>query len=82
MLELLTEAQVAALAQVHPRTIRRLTDRGKLPALNFGNGGRRKVYRIDPAALLNVQPVHLPLPRERYRRSQPASILGGVKLRD
>ena len=82
MLELLTEAQVAALAQVHPRTIRRLIDRGKLPALNFGNG-RRKVYRIDPAALLNVQPVHLPLPRERHRRSQlPASIMGGVKLRD
>jgi len=82
MPELLTEAQAAALAQIHPRTIRRLIDRGKLPALNFGNG-RRKIYRIDPAALLRVQPVQQPLPRERYRRSQlPASILGGVKLRD
>ena len=80
MLELLTEAQAAALAQIHPRTIRRLIDRGKLPALNFGNG-RRKVYRIDPAALLQVQPVQPPLPRERYRRIQPASILGGVELR-
>jgi excisionase family DNA binding protein len=81
--ELLTEKEAAIIAKVHPRTIRRLISGGKLPALNFGNGGRRKVYRIDPAALLNVQPVHLPLPRERHRRSQlPASIMGGVKLRD
>jgi len=48
--ELLTEKEAAIIAKVHPRTIRRLISGGKLPALNFGNGGRRKVYRIDPAA--------------------------------
>jgi excisionase family DNA binding protein len=65
--ELLTERQAAERACVSRWTIRRLIERGKLPALEYGSG-RKKIYRIDPAALLTVQPVQPPPPQERRQR--------------
>ena len=48
--ELLTEAEAAAIAKVHPRTIRRLIDTGRLTAINLGFG-KKKLYRINPENL-------------------------------
>jgi len=64
---LLTIEEAARIAGVCPRTIRRLYDAGKLPAANYGTG-RKKVLRIDPAVLSNVQPFEPPPPRESRRR--------------
>lgn len=71
-MELLTEHEAAALAKVHPRTIRRLIDRGILPAVNYGMGSK-KIYRINAADLGTVQPVAKPAgPQRRQRRVTPA----------
>jgi|GEM_PF-648753 len=66
MSELLTEREAAERAKVHPRTIRRLIDAGKLPAVNYGLG-RKRIYRIDSAALFQVQPVFV-APKETGKR--------------
>lgn len=75
--KLLTEEQAASVAGVHPRTIRRLIDKGLLPASNYGLG-RKKLYRIDPAALTNVQPAQPPAPRERRRRRVRVEATAGL----
>jgi len=69
-MELLTEAEAAAVAKVHPRTIRRLIETGKLAAINFGMGSK-KIYRIKPEDLGSVQPVEKPAgPQRRQRRER------------
>jgi excisionase family DNA binding protein len=68
---LVTEEEAAAIAKVHPRTIRRLIDKGKLPAVNYGLGSK-KIYRVKPEDLGMVQPVALPPPpQRRQRRATP-----------
>jgi len=75
---LLTETEAAAVAKVHPRTIRRLIDKGLLPASNYGLG-RKKIYRIQRADLARVQPAEPPPPTERRRRHvAPAATQGKV----
>lgn len=76
VIKLLTEEQAAQVAQVCPRTIRRLIDRGVLPAVNYGLG-RRRIYRIHPDSLAKVQPVQPPPPRERRRRRVVATAATG-----
>lgn len=71
-MELLTEHEAAALAKVHPRTIRRLIDRGMLAAINFGMGSK-KIYRIKPEDLGSVQPVAKPAGPQRRQRRQLVS---------
>ncbi|MGE5607803.1 MAG: helix-turn-helix domain-containing protein [Bacillota bacterium] len=65
--ELLTEREAAERTGVSRWTIRKLIEGGKLTAMNFGTP-RRKIYRVDPAALLAMQPVQAPTPRERRQR--------------
>ena len=77
---LLTEAEAAALAKVHPRTIRRLIEKGFLPASNYGLG-RKKLYRIEASALARVQvaePSAPAEPRRRRRRAVAAPTNGKV----
>lgn len=69
-MELLTEHEAAALAKVHPRTIRRLIDKGILPAVNYGMGSK-KIYRINAADLGTVQPVAKPAGPQRRQRRNP-----------
>jgi hypothetical protein len=64
---LLTELEAAEMAKVCPRTIRRLIEGGKLRAANYGNG-RKKLYRIRPEDMADVQPFEMPAPHERVRR--------------
>lgn len=52
--ELLTEAEAAAIAKVSKKTIRRLIVAGRLPAVDYGSG-RHHNYRINPEDLLRVQ---------------------------
>lgn len=68
-MDLLTEAEAALIAKVHPRTIRRRIDDGTLKACNYGTGGK-KLYRINPADLGDVQPNAVPAPPERRPRRQ------------
>jgi excisionase family DNA binding protein len=75
---LLTESQEAAAAQVDKRTIRRLIENGRLRALDFGSG-KRHHYRIDPADLYMVQPAVekfpiTPLQRRRQRHQRVGSL--------
>lgn len=75
MTDLLTEAEAATIAKVHPRTIRRLIEKGKLPAANYGLGRIRK-YRINPADLFTVQPVQPIIRERRIRREKRADTAG------
>lgn len=50
MQELLTVLEAAALARVHPGTIRRWLQEGRLKAIKIG-----RQWRIEPAALLQVK---------------------------
>lgn len=50
--ELLTTGQVASLLNVHPQTVRRWIDTGRLPALRLPSGVWR-VRRDDLDALLS-----------------------------
>jgi hypothetical protein len=71
--ELLTEEEAAAVAKVHPRTIRRRIDAGELPASNYGSGAK-KIYRIKPGDLAVVQLSEPPPgPERRRRRYVPAT---------
>lgn len=71
-MNLLTENEAAAIAKVHPRTIRRLIERGKLPASNFGMGSK-KIYRINADDLGSVQPCVAVAPQRRQRRAVAAA---------
>lgn len=75
-MSLLTEAEAAAIAQVHPRTIRRLIERGHLPASNFGLGAK-KLYRIKAEDLGSVQSVQPPAPPQRRQRRQRQLVTSG-----
>jgi len=68
-MELFTEHEAALATKVSERTIRRLIEAGKLRATNYGMG-KKKLYRIDPADLLNVQPFVVIEPEPRRRRSR------------
>jgi len=74
---LVTETEAGKLAGVSSRTIRRLIEKGLLPAHNFGMG-RRRVYRVDPALLQRVQLVQPHAPRIRMRRGVLVPIDGGL----
>jgi excisionase family DNA binding protein len=50
----ITVAQAARQLNVHPRTVTRLIEKGRLPALDVGTG-RHKDYRIDPADLASLR---------------------------
>lgn len=67
---LLTEREAAVMAKVSIRTLRRLIQRGKLPALNYGTE-KRKSYRINSDDLLGVQPVENPLSARPPARKPP-----------
>jgi excisionase family DNA binding protein len=71
-LRMLTVEEAGKFAKVSPWTIRRLIERGKLPASNFGSG-RRDIYRIKLEDLSRVQPFQPPPPRERPRRRTVAA---------
>jgi Helix-turn-helix domain len=74
---LLTERDAAREAGVSTKTIRRLIQRGRLEAIDYGNGSRH-TYRIKLGALaaLKQQPgkVEAPAHRRRIRR-RAASVL-------
>lgn len=70
---LLTEDEAAAMAKVHPRTIRRLIEKGLLPAANYGLG-RKKLYRIAPSALASVQAAKPPAPVEPRRKRRAVAV--------
>lgn len=77
-MDLLTEHEAAKAAKVSKWTIRRLIEKGKLRAANYGTGCKR--YRIDPADLLNVQPFDL-MPQEPQRKRQRAIVDEGPVIR-
>jgi excisionase family DNA binding protein len=66
-MELLTEHEAARAVKVSKWTIRRLIEKGKLRAANYGMGCKR--YRIDPADLNAVQPFDL-MPQEPRKRQR------------
>jgi excisionase family DNA binding protein len=68
---LLTEAEAAEYAKVSRKTIRRLIAAGRLPASDFGFGGRH-LYRIRPEDLDATMKPELSAPA-RGRRSRAAS---------
>lgn len=51
---LLSEAQAAQAAGVSRKTIRRLIEKGRLRAADYGTGGHHN-YRINPSDLVIVQ---------------------------
>lgn len=50
---LLTETQAAKMLQVDRRTVRKLICSERLHAVDVG-GGKRRVFRIDPADLRSI----------------------------
>jgi hypothetical protein len=76
MLELLTEAQVAALAQVHPRTIRRLIDRSKLPDLEK----RKERARERSREWYEVHKEQIRSRRRAYREAHKEQMRGYMKV--
>ncbi|MBI2872514.1 MAG: helix-turn-helix domain-containing protein [Chloroflexi bacterium] len=58
---LLTVAQVAALLNVHPNTVRRWAELGVLRALRIGPRGDRRFYRSEVERLLEAGPKAGPL---------------------
>lgn len=51
MSELLTLAQAAAYLKVHPRTLTRLVEAGRVPYLNVSSGDQRRRFRFTRADL-------------------------------
>ncbi len=54
--EILTASQVAALLQIHPRTVYKLVKEGSLPGRKFGGGWRFSrseiLFMITPQSLI------------------------------
>jgi excisionase family DNA binding protein len=78
-MKLLTEKEAAELAQVSVKTIRRLIEKKRLKAEDFGTGSKH-MYRIDPTALTSMnrepetQPAQvIPIPRPLRRRPNRAA---------
>jgi excisionase family DNA binding protein len=57
--EILTASQVAALLQIHPRTVYKLVKRGSLPGRKFGGGWRFSkseiLFMVTPQSLATLQ---------------------------
>lgn len=69
-MSLMTEKEAAEFCKVSRATIRRLIKAGRLKAVSLGTG-KRPLYRIDPASLLEIaaEPKPIVIPRARRRRA-------------
>lgn len=55
---MLTTSQIARLLSVHPSTVRRWSDRGKIKAYRIGARGERRFRQDDIAAFFSERTVH------------------------
>lgn len=70
-MKLLTIAEVAATMKVSQRTVRRLINRGDLPAFKVGDRGQLRVEELDLERYVESQRVRTPGTASPIRREEP-----------